>query len=387
MKKSEPPTIADGWRLALCFFLRKDIACCAEDGVPFLARESDVGGLDAVLQTLDVHRADDRLHAGRMAQNPGDGDRRVADAVLRRDLVDLLVQLGELVAAEEDAFEESVLERRPRLDRDVMQTAEVEDAAVAVHGRSVLHVDVEALGDHRGVRDAQLQLVGYDRLLYIFLQQLDLHRILVGDAEVADLAGALQQVERLCDLFRLDERIRTVEQQRVQVIGLQALQDGVDGIQDMLLGEVEHAGTDAAFGLQDEVLAHARRHMDGFREDFLAVASAVNVRMLEEIGAELKRRLDEALSLGLVQRVDAHAADGDDGNFKTACSEWNRSHRYKPPKWMYVRIRASQKLRYASIVAHAESAFNTCSRIRTRARWMRRKASAGFANKAAMKRP
>ncbi len=75
-----------------------------------------------------------------------------------------LVQFRELVVVQEDAIEEAVLEGRPGLDGDVVQTAIFQDAAVA-HDRAVdLHVDVEAAVDHARVGQAELKLIGDQRL-------------------------------------------------------------------------------------------------------------------------------------------------------------------------------------------------------------------------------
>jgi hypothetical protein len=71
------------------------------------------------------------------------------------------------------------------------------------------------------VRDAQLHLVRDERLLDRGLEELDLRRRVVRDAEVPDLARRLQGVERGRDLLRLDERVGPVEEQEVEVVGLE----------------------------------------------------------------------------------------------------------------------------------------------------------------------
>ena len=70
--------------------------------------------------------------------------------------------------------------------------------------------------------DAELHLVEQQRLLHRGLQQLDLPRRLVGDAEVAHLARRMQRVEGLGDIVGLDQRVRPVQQQHVEVLGLAA---------------------------------------------------------------------------------------------------------------------------------------------------------------------
>ena len=53
------------------------------------------------------------------------------------------------------------------------------------------------------------------------LQQVDLPRRLVRHPEGADLAGRLELVEGAGDLVRLDQGVRAVQQQDVEVVGLQ----------------------------------------------------------------------------------------------------------------------------------------------------------------------
>lgn len=88
-----------------------------------------------------------------------------------------------------------------------------------------------------------------------FCQELHLHRVLVGDAEVAHLAAGLELAEGLGDLLRLHERIRPVQEQHVQVLHLQALEALVHAAQDVLAGEVVAlARDDAALGLDNQLL-------------------------------------------------------------------------------------------------------------------------------------
>ncbi len=80
----------------------------------------------------------------------------------------------------------------------------------------------------------------------------------------------------------------------------------------MLFGEVEHSLPNAALGLQDDLLANIRIHMDGISEYFLAGSTTIDVRMIEEIRTLFKRSLDKLFSLGIAQRIYTHTADGND---------------------------------------------------------------------------
>ena len=111
-----------------------------------------------------------------------------------------------------------------------MEAAIVQHAAVAAHGAGGGHVDLHALRDHGAVGDGELQLVGDDGHGQVFLQQRHLVGVLVGDAEVVDLAGRLEGGEGLGDLDGIHQRVGAVEQQRVEVVDAQALEDAVDGI-------------------------------------------------------------------------------------------------------------------------------------------------------------
>ncbi len=155
-----------------------------------------------------------------------------------------------------------------------------------------------------------------------------------------DLAGRLQLIEGLGDLLRLDQCVGPVQQQDVQVFGTQPAQNPIDRGQDVLLGEVEgDVGPDADLGLQQNLFAHSRCHADGVSEDLLAPAFAVDVGMVEEVGAQLHGALDEPLRLRPVERIDTHAADRNDRYLKIAGAQRHRSHEPSlpgpptPPPW------------------------------------------------------
>ena len=95
------------------------------------------------------------------------------------------------------------------------------------------------------------------RLLDELGQQLNLHRVLVADAEIFDLAAVLQDGEGFGDFFRFHQRIRPMQQEHVQIIGSQAFQAAIDRFQNMFFGKVERAFANAAFGLEDHLFRAA----------------------------------------------------------------------------------------------------------------------------------
>ena len=94
---------------------------------------------------------------------------------------------------------------------------------VPVHAAVRRHVDLHAALDHGRVGQGKLELVCYDGLAHAFFEQLNLRRIVVGNAEMAHLAGGFQQVEGFRYLLRLHERIRAVQNENVQIVRAQPL--------------------------------------------------------------------------------------------------------------------------------------------------------------------
>ncbi len=161
--------------------------------------------------------------------------------------------------------------------------------------------------------DAELKLVDKDRLRQRLLQELNLHRFLVGNAEVADLSGSFQDVESLRDLVRVRQRVRPVQKQHIQIIGLQTPEAPVDRFEDMLFGKIvkliRSLPADAAFRLQNNFLADAVVHVNRIRKELLARPVVINIRMVEEIQALLHRGADQLFRAGLVEGPNPHTAD------------------------------------------------------------------------------
>jgi len=151
----------------------------AVDAVPFFPAQLDFGSLNAFLQPAGVHRTHDWLHFGRVPQQPGQGDAGAAHAVLPGKLVKAVIQLQKIRIIDEDTLKHAVLKGRPGLDGDIVQPAVVQHAAVAIQRRVFVDVDMDAIGNHAGMRDAELKLVGMQGLAHKLLQQRDLHGFMV----------------------------------------------------------------------------------------------------------------------------------------------------------------------------------------------------------------
>ena len=175
------------------------------------------------------------------------------------------------------------------------------------------HVRRDALGDQRRVRDAQLHLVRDQRLRKRTLEQLDLAGRLVRDAEGAYLARALQLVEGQGDVLRLDQGVRAVEQQDVEVVGPECRERLIHRSQDVLAREVEVAVADAHLRLDDHLIALGRRNGARVAEAALAAVGliAVDVGVVEHRDAFVAGGADEGADLLVVERRDAHEAEDD----------------------------------------------------------------------------
>ena len=64
-------------------------------------------------------------------------------------------------------------------------------------------------------------------------------RILIADAEITYLASCMQAVEGSRHLIWLHKGIGPMQEQDVQIVGLEALENAVHRIQNMLAGKVK----------------------------------------------------------------------------------------------------------------------------------------------------
>jgi hypothetical protein len=273
-----------------------------------------------------------------MPGEPRRRDREGGHVVLRREPVDDGVQLRVVRVVEEDPGEELGLERRPGLQRDPVDAAVVDDATAVERHRLLerVHVHPDTLRDRRRVGDRDLDLVGDEILLDRRLEQVDLPRGVVRDAERTHLAGRLERVERAGDLLRLDERVGAMEQQHVDVVGPQRLQRSLDRRHDPFVREVEVRAVltrhDARLGLQGDLGALRRRQLQRLGEPLLRAMhrAAVHVGVVEEVDAGIPRGGDEVADLVVGLVGDAHHAGDDVRGLAAGGAEGHVLHGNRP---------------------------------------------------------
>jgi hypothetical protein len=125
----------------------------------------------------------------------------------------------------------------------------------------------------------------------------------VGAGDVADLAGEDEVVEGLKGLFDGGEGVEGVEVVDVDVVGVEALEGGVQGLGEVIAGAADVIGADvgaAKGGLGGEEDVFAPKVGDGFAEDGLAVAVGVDVGGVEEVTAGLHADVDEVGCFGVL---------------------------------------------------------------------------------------
>ena len=124
------------------------------------------------------------------------------------------------------------------------------------------------VGDHAVIdqwqmQQADLHLVGHQRLAHVPAQQVDLAARVIADAEVPHLAAGMQRIERARHFIGLHQRIGAVQQQDIQMVHAQARQAAFDRGHDMRVAEVVAlrcarrivGEADAALRLQDHLRA------------------------------------------------------------------------------------------------------------------------------------
>ena len=144
------------------------------------------------------------------------------------------------------------------------------------------------------------------------------------------MPGGLQLVERPGHLVRLDERVGTVQQQDVDVVGLQRSQRPLDRADQVLVGEVEvrTLADDAGLGLQGDLLAIGRGQLHGLGEAPLAAVqvAAVHVGVVEEVDPGVARRRDQGPDGVVIELGDPHQAEDDVGHLCVGGAEGDGSH-------------------------------------------------------------
>ena len=285
------------------------------EAVPLVARQRDVGGARNFEHAVVIHGADDGLHTGGVAQNPRRRDGGLGDVIFGADFAERPVEVGiALVVVHKRAL--AALERRPRLNGEVVHAAVVKDVAVAVNRAVGVHVRLHAAGNDIGKRDGELDLVGEQLLLHIFFEQLNLRGLVVGHAESAHLALLLQLVKGFGDLLRLHQRVGAVQKQHVEIFGAEPLQNAVNGADDVVIGQVVHNSRhNAALGLQNDLVARNTNFPQAFAEQPLALSPAVDVGMVKKVDAERNAVPQIFGDIPALQLRQPHAAQADNGDF------------------------------------------------------------------------
>ena len=91
-----------------------------------------------------IHGADNHLHLSRVAQNPGQSDGGFSDMVFFRQFGQSSIELRVFRIINEATTEHAVLQGRPGLNCDVVQTTIIEQAVVAVDaalGGEIIHIE------------------------------------------------------------------------------------------------------------------------------------------------------------------------------------------------------------------------------------------------------
>ena len=144
-----------------------------------------------------------------------------------------------------------------------------------------------------------MQLVRHKLLPKARLQEVRLPGVEVAYAEALHLPCGLQPVKGLANLFGLHKSVGPVQQQHVKAVHVKAAQNAVHALQNMLLREVVHALSYAAFALDDHLLPQAGLLLEHPPEGRLALAAAVDVGVVEEVHPAVQGRVDEPGQLPL----------------------------------------------------------------------------------------
>ena len=147
--------------------------------------------------------------------------------------------------------------------------------------------------DHGRERHAKLQLVEEQLLSYGALQQLNLVRILVTDAEGAHFAATLQYSKRLCHFGRFHQGVRPMQQQYIQKVSIKALEASLNGSQDVLPAKIKLTLANAALALQHNRFAPPLQALCGSSEHRLTFAATINIRVIEECNPNFQRAVKQ----------------------------------------------------------------------------------------------
>src|SRR5699024_2529204 len=245
-----------------CLLLRDYMPRGFIDAVPFLFCKAHIIGFRNFFETRGVCRTDDGLHAGRMPQYPGYRRRTFRDAMSFADRFQLFIENLIFRIVREDAVKIAVMERGPCLQSDIIETHIIQEPAVPVGCPREWCVGLQSAADDFRLCRTELHLVCDQLLIGVSLYIVELHGVEIAQAEVPYLSRLFQPVECFRNFSGVHQGVRSVEHEQVEVIGAEALEDAIDGIDDMFFGQVivfnvlsrSMAVSYAAFALKDDVL-------------------------------------------------------------------------------------------------------------------------------------
>src|SRR5581483_838300 len=125
----------------------------------------------------------------------------------------------------------------------------------------------------------------------------------IGGADIADLAGANELVERRQSFFDRGLGILAMQLEEIDMIGAEPLQRGVDRLDQMLARGAEAvrtgAGRKRALGGDQQAVALA---LDRLAEDLLRASLVIDIRAVEHRDAAIEADVDHTCSTGRIDR-------------------------------------------------------------------------------------
>lgn len=152
-----------------------------------------------LLEPVCVCCAHDGLDMRGMPCDPGNGESAWVRVLFLSKAIQHIVQRTEFfIVSQEDPLEETMLERTPGLNGDVVQTTVIQHTAVAHDGGIVFHVDIQAGIKDAAFRNTELHLIHNDTyssgigFVYQLLEMFQKAEIVFGCDEV--ISYSLQEI-------------------------------------------------------------------------------------------------------------------------------------------------------------------------------------------------
>ena len=121
----------------------------------------------------------------------------------------------------------------------------------------------------------------------------------IGTADITNLAGGDQIVERAQGLFDRRGGVKTMQLKKIDIVGSQALQSAVYGANQVVSRGTDRidigSAAESRFGGDKNLIAAA---LDGRAENFFGSALGVNVGGIKHIQSGIKADINQAFGLG-----------------------------------------------------------------------------------------